>query len=355
MAMRLQLEPWGRLPDLTRPAPPPRRERSSLAWAVPYWLAAVGFAYAVHADWFPVGAWMEALTASSGAGGPTYAASDLEASPLPPLIPDDERRRAAMGVFTESDGDDGDRWIPESDLEPVAAADDAESDEPSEPEDDQDERAGGDDEAEQAEPTADDDAEVVATRKGRTRARPTAEPRAEASAKPAPVAVAAVEDSPEPRGSRLDSRSRKLAMAVDRALGSSRGRPRAEEPVVESTPRLKRRSRRPSGKAMSCEAAIASYNEQWEMGGKKGPRDLSAEQYGAVLNGGGYFSHCGVPGSMGVKICAAVQNGQAVGVTVSTSPRSGKVSRCIANAVRGLGFPSHPRMDVTTTVFKPAR
>jgi len=349
MAMRLQLEPWGRLPDLTRPAPAPRRERGSLSWAVPYWLLAVGFAYAVHADWFPVGAWMASLAASSGAGGPAYAASDLEASPPPPLIPDDERRRAAMGVFTESDddADEGDTWIPESDWEPVAAADDAEP---------EDEDVGGDDEAEEAEPTADDDAEVVATRKGRTRARPTAEPRAERPAEPAPVAVAAVEAStPEPSGSKLDSRSRRLAMAVDRALGSSRGRPRAEEAVVESTPRSKRRSRRARGKAMSCEAAIASYNQEWEMGGKKGPRDLSAEQYGAVLNGGGYFRHCGVPGSMGVRICAAVQNGQAVGVTVTTSPRSGKVGRCIANAVRGLGFPSHPRMDVTTTVFKRAR
>jgi len=70
-----------------------------------------------------------------------------------------------------------------------------------------------------------------------------------------------------------------------------------------------------------------------------------------VLNGGGYFSHCGVPNSMAVNICAAVQNGRAVGVTVSTKPNDPKKESCIASAVRGLSFPSHPKLDVTRTAF----
>jgi hypothetical protein len=56
-----------------------------------------------------------------------------------------------------------------------------------------------------------------------------------------------------------------------------------------------------------------------------------------------------------VRICAAVQDGRAVGVTVSTDPPSGAMNRCVAGAVRGLGFPSHPRMDVTTTTFAAER
>ena len=67
---------------------------------------------------------------------------------------------------------------------------------------------------------------------------------------------------------------------------------------------------------------------------------------------GSYFAHCGVPDTTSIHICAAVQNGRAVGVTVRTAPGSKKLSRCIAAGVRGLSFPSHPRMDVTRTTFE---
>jgi eukaryotic-like serine/threonine-protein kinase len=54
---------------------------------------------------------------------------------------------------------------------------------------------------------------------------------------------------------------------------------------------------------------------------------------------------------MGLNICAAVQNGRAVGVTVVARPRSRGVESCVASAVRGLSFPSHPKLDVTRTTF----
>jgi hypothetical protein len=100
----------------------------------------------------------------------------------------------------------------------------------------------------------------------------------------------------------------------------------------------------------SCEAAMDSYNEMKVMG-QQGQADITAGQYGRVLNGGGYFSHCGVPMSMNVNICAAVQNGRAVGVSVSTEPSDSKKAGCIASAVRSLSFPSHPKLDVTRTRF----
>jgi hypothetical protein len=93
-----------------------------------------------------------------------------------------------------------------------------------------------------------------------------------------------------------------------------------------------------------------SYNEEKSMG-EQGQADLTQGQYGRVLNGGGYLSHCGVPHSMSVSICAAVQNGRAVGVTVSTQPSDSKKVACITSAVRGLSFPSHPKLDVTRTRF----
>lgn len=103
---------------------------------------------------------------------------------------------------------------------------------------------------------------------------------------------------------------------------------------------------------MSCEAAQARYVEEIKMG-QKGQADITRAQYGAVLNSGSYLNGCGVPSSMGVNVCVAVQNGRAVGVTVRTEPHNAGVAACISRRVRGLSFPSHPKLDVTRTRFAP--
>ncbi|MBN2191460.1 MAG: hypothetical protein JW751_01485 [Polyangiaceae bacterium] len=107
------------------------------------------------------------------------------------------------------------------------------------------------------------------------------------------------------------------------------------------------------GGGMSCEAAQAKYVESYDLGpdGRKMPADLTAGAYGAVLNRGTYLNACGVPSSMSVSICAAVQNGRAVGVSVSTSPSNPRIANCIAGQIRAISFPSHPRLDVTRTTF----
>ncbi len=104
------------------------------------------------------------------------------------------------------------------------------------------------------------------------------------------------------------------------------------------------------GGGMSCEAAQAAYVEEMKMG-STGQADLSAGQFQQVLGNGSYLNGCGVPDSMSVNICAAVQNGKAVGVSVRTSPPNPKAQGCIAGAVRRLSFPSHPKLDVTRTSF----
>lgn len=101
----------------------------------------------------------------------------------------------------------------------------------------------------------------------------------------------------------------------------------------------------------SCEGAAAKYNEEYKMGGNNGPPDLTAGAYGAVLNRGSYLNACGVPSNMSVNVCAAVQNGRAVGVTVTTDPPSPSHASCVAGQVRSMGFPAHPRLDVTRTSF----
>src|SRR5690606_15263432 len=100
------------------------------------------------------------------------------------------------------------------------------------------------------------------------------------------------------------------------------------------------------GGGMSCEAAQASYVQEMKMG-EKGVADLTVGQLGAVLNTGSYLSACGVPSNMAVSVCAAIQNGRAVGVTIRTTPSDAGKNRCIAGRVRGLSFPSNPKLDVT--------
>jgi eukaryotic-like serine/threonine-protein kinase len=103
---------------------------------------------------------------------------------------------------------------------------------------------------------------------------------------------------------------------------------------------------------MSCEAAQAAYVEEITMG-QKGQADITRAQYGAVLNSGSYLNGCGLPSSAGVSVCAAVQNGRAVGVTVTVKPSNPGAAACISRKVRALSFPSNPKLDVTRTSFAP--
>ena len=105
------------------------------------------------------------------------------------------------------------------------------------------------------------------------------------------------------------------------------------------------------GGGQSCESARNAYIEEMSMGGPKGQADLTQGQYSSVLNRGSYFAHCGVPESTHLRICAAVQNGRAVGVTVSAPPPDRRIQSCVAAGVRGLSFPSNPKLDVATTNF----
>jgi hypothetical protein len=136
---------------------------------------------------------------------------------------------------------------------------------------------------------------------------------------------------------------------------------RSNEPRTPSAARLSARANRtpdqepvaPAAGDGSCEAAVAKYNEQLDLEHPSNTPDISASAYGAILNNGSYFAHCGVPSSMTVNICAAVQHGRTVGVTVRTHPASSSIAGCVRQAVRRLRFPNHPKLDVTRTEFAP--
>jgi hypothetical protein len=103
----------------------------------------------------------------------------------------------------------------------------------------------------------------------------------------------------------------------------------------------------------SCERAIADYVED-RTGGPEPQRDLGPGEYGSVLNNGTFLNTCGVPDSTKVVICVAVQNGKAVGATVTADPQDGAIERCVKTEVAALSYPQHPKMDIARTTFAPA-
>jgi hypothetical protein len=104
-----------------------------------------------------------------------------------------------------------------------------------------------------------------------------------------------------------------------------------------------------TGGGKSCEEALFDYDPSDEEEEMKSP---SADKFGAVLNRGSYFAHCKVPSSTKLDICAAIQNGSAVGVTIRTQPHDPKLADCVAKSVLGLRFPSRPKLDITKTSFQ---
>ena len=104
----------------------------------------------------------------------------------------------------------------------------------------------------------------------------------------------------------------------------------------------------------SCEAAIARNKEEITIGGARGPADSTRDAYAAILENGRYLSGCSIPERSVFEICAAVQNGRAVGITVTSNPRSPGLESCVRRAVSRLKFPSNSRLDVTHTRFDAA-
>ena len=105
----------------------------------------------------------------------------------------------------------------------------------------------------------------------------------------------------------------------------------------------------------SCDAAAAASNETIDMQGARGAPDLTRDAFASVLENGAYLNRCEIPARVALDICAAVQNGKVVGITVTSTPRSPNVNACVRRAVASLHFPQSARLDVTRTRFEAAR
>jgi len=105
----------------------------------------------------------------------------------------------------------------------------------------------------------------------------------------------------------------------------------------------------------SCESAAESARETLEIGRSRGAPDLSRDAFASVLENGAYLGRCAIPERTALEICAAVQDGKVVGITVRAEPQNSTISNCVRRAVAGLRFPRNSRLDVTRTRFEAVR
>jgi hypothetical protein len=156
----------------------------------------------------------------------------------------------------------------------------------------------------------------------------------------------------------VDLRRILASSLVAAACGAPSARPVATAPTVPpgETRRAAPASARPgpftggSSDGTTCEQARDQYSEEIDLQAGSS-LDLQADDFAAILNNGSYLDPCEVPGASRVRICAAVQNGRAVGVTVLLDPPSPTLEICVAGRVRQLAFPSSAKMDFVNVNF----
>jgi len=127
---------------------------------------------------------------------------------------------------------------------------------------------------------------------------------------------------------------------------------RAEPPAV-LPPEF--RAPEPATALPSCESVAATANQSVDLRAARGAPDLTRDAFASVLENGAYLARCAPPARTALEICAAVQDGKAIGVSVASEPRDPALNACVRRAVAALRFPSSARLDVTRTRFEAAR
>lgn len=100
-----------------------------------------------------------------------------------------------------------------------------------------------------------------------------------------------------------------------------------------------------------CERAFESAETRVDMAGPR-EKDVPREVYARQMEDFSNFARCGVSDDVDVTICAAVQSGKALGVTVTTKPPSQAAARCIAGIMQGFSFPRSANPDLVRTEFR---
>ena len=186
-------------------------------------------------------------------------------------------------------------------------------------------------------------------------APPEDEPLPEPVPESAPRAVAR---APEPPMQRPPARA--AADDLDALTRTFEPEPREEalpqrEPERNLEPAPSPKPESQTGSLPSCEGAAATANQTIDVGSSRRAPDLTRGAFAGVLEHGAYLTPCSIPPRTALEICAAVQNGTVVGVTVTTEPRDAAISACVRRAVANLRFPRSPELDVTRTRFERER
>jgi hypothetical protein len=124
-----------------------------------------------------------------------------------------------------------------------------------------------------------------------------------------------------------------------------------EKGGIAVEPNLKAASDETPHPKSSFDSVRDGYHETIRIGGPNGAPDLTKAQLAAPLSNAAFVSGCGAPDEMKVTVRVAVRMGRAVGVTVTTHPRSAMTASCIDRAVRGLRWESSPNTDFVTTTY----
>jgi hypothetical protein len=162
--------------------------------------------------------------------------------------------------------------------------------------------------------------------------------------------ISAPKPPPPPRPPAEPAR-RSVDVQPELAVRSTTGTP-AIPPLPVSKELIRDEPR--AGSLPSCESAAAAASETIDLGAARGAPDLTRNAFAAVLENGAYLAHCAIPERAALEICAAVQEGRVVGVSVVTEPRNPAISACVRRAVAALHFPQSSRLDVTRTRFEPS-
>lgn len=145
-----------------------------------------------------------------------------------------------------------------------------------------------------------------------------------------------------------------LLAGVLLGCGGAKQEPPAPAPAVPAIASESPRSQavEGTGSGVGCEDGRTTWLDEHEPTGEEPPEDLAAtikEQ----LNRGTYLNECNIEASVSVELCAAIAEGQAVGVTVRLDPGSVQQADCVAEKLRGMEYPEQPDLVMARTRFAP--
>jgi len=152
------------------------------------------------------------------------------------------------------------------------------------------------------------------------------------------------------RVTRAPTKQASTAAPIDDGRTRENVDPPADDEGQPAQPMPPRPHRHYTATGPSYDSALAGNNQQIAIGAKDGP-DLTDAQLSAPMSDASFIDECDAPDDMEVTVKVAIKMGRAVGVTVRTQPPSADVAGCIDHHVRGLSWPSSPKMDSFITTY----